>query len=104
MQAIHICLLFTLAFIAVAILFCERSRQERERKARQRLKRYQVKFYYKDTAIDEYIEPELRVYYDTFIRAHSVDELKQQFRLSLGKDAVITKITKISENGDACEW
>lgn len=104
MQGVHICLLFSVVLIAVATLCYERNKQDRERKAQKRLKRYQVKFYYKDTVIDEYIEPELRVYYDTFIRAHSVDELKQQFKQSLGKDAVITKITKISENGDVCEW
>lgn len=104
MQGVHICLLFAVVFVAATAFVYDRNRKERERKARQRLKRYQVKFYYKDTVIDEYIEPELRVYYDTFIRAHSVDELKQQFKQSLGKDAVITKITKISENGDVCEW
>lgn len=103
MQGVHICLLFAVVFVAATAVVYDRNKKERERKSRKRLKRYQVKFYLKGD-IDEYIEPELRVYYDTFIRAHSIDELKLLFKQKFGKIAIITKITKISESGDVCEW
>ncbi|MDO4831332.1 MAG: hypothetical protein Q4A46_07635 [Clostridia bacterium] len=94
MQTIHIFLMLMLILLIVLVWIAEINRKERERKARQRLKRYQVRYYYKG-GVDDYIEPELKIHYYVFMRAHTVDELKHKFKAHNSKRAIIDKITRL---------
>ena len=94
MQGFQLFLMLIVILLITLIIIAESHRREHERKSRQRLKRYQIKFYYKND--DIYIEPELRVFYQTFLRAYNVEDLKRKFKKGWGKAAVIRSITRIN--------
>lgn len=94
MQVIHVFMMLMLILLIMFVAIAESHRREHELKSRQRLKRYQIKFYYKND--DIYIEPELRVFYQTFLRAYNVEDLKRKFKKSWGKAAIIRSITRIN--------
>ena len=83
MQGFHLFLMLVLILLIMFVAIAESHRREHELKSRQRLKRYQIKFYYKND--DIYIEPELRVFYQTFLRAYNVEDLKRKFKKVGGK-------------------